>query len=269
MFLDVQVKHCLARIKFDTRPGREYPMPPLNVIRNPKQADSLVYDCIPQTGPCPRGCSQCFYNRPGAFYTDIAQPSVPNPVALPDGAIVRMNSGHDSNLQRDLVLETARRYPRAFFNTSVDRLDFPGPVVLTVNPQEESDTFYTPWKCGVPNNLMFVRVRVSPSNFKTAEQAVCMWAEEGVPVVLTLMRYYDQEPPASVWPFQVDTPYVFKKHLLNTYWCPTPAWSRAVLNRFRGWREVSLCGAHESGLCKDCRNCETYYLQAAKRLRGE
>ena len=46
-----------------------------------------------------------------------------------------MNCGNDSNNQRELVIETAQRYKRFFFNTPIPRFDFPGPVVLTANPQ--------------------------------------------------------------------------------------------------------------------------------------
>ena len=105
--------------------------------RNPKQEGTSYFDCIPQTGPCPIGCNQCFFNRPGAYYVPLDQlPLVPTPEEVGDG-IVRMNCGNDSNNQRDLVIATAQRYKHYFFNTSVRNLDFPGPVVLTANPREE------------------------------------------------------------------------------------------------------------------------------------
>ncbi len=79
------------------------------VKRNPKQEGTNIFDCKPQCGPCPVGCAQCFYNRPGAFYTSIYEDLVPTPEEVGDG-IVRMNSGHDSNIQRDLVIATALKY---------------------------------------------------------------------------------------------------------------------------------------------------------------
>lgn len=237
------------------------------MIRNPKQAGTVVFDCIPQSGPCPNNCNQCFYNRPGAFYTDIHESMVPHPADLPVEAIVRMNSGHDSNLHRDTVISVASLYPRTFFNTSIPRLDFPGPVVLTVNPREE-DTFHRPPTSNMPANLMFVRIRVSPSNRQLTQDAVRLWTARQVPVVLTLMRYYDQAVPANTWNTP-DPAYVFKTHILNAYWCPTLAYTQAVMDVFMENRLVSLCGSHSGGLCQDCRNCETYYLQTAKRLRGE
>lgn len=239
----------------------------MSVIRNPKQAGSVLHDCIPQTGPCPVGCNQCFYNRPGAFYTDIAQPLVPDPADLPEGAIVRINSGNDSNWDRERVIETAAQYPRAFFNTSIPRFDFPGPVVLTVNPEEERG--YRKPQLPVPANLMFVRIRVSPANAALVVAAVAEWtAGAYVPVVLTFMRYYDQVVPANTWPFE-GTAYEYRTHILNSYWCPTPAFTRAVMKVFEHNRLVSMCGSHLTGTCTACRNCETHYLQAAKRLRGE
>ena len=88
--------------------------------RNPKQIGSPLYDCIPQAGKCPIGCNQCFFNRPGAFYTET--PSIPEPDEIEPGGVVRMNCGHDSNLHRDLVISTAFQYEDAFFNTSIPLL---------------------------------------------------------------------------------------------------------------------------------------------------
>ena len=49
--------------------------------------------------------------------------------------IVRVNCGNDSNNQREhVILASTAEYPRRFFNTSIAKFDFPGPVVLTANP---------------------------------------------------------------------------------------------------------------------------------------
>ena len=85
-----------------------------DMVRNPKQVGSNLWDCRPQTGNCPVGCSQCFYNRPNAFYCDINEPNIPDPVEVGND-IVRMNCGHDSNLQRNLVIATAGQYKNFFF----------------------------------------------------------------------------------------------------------------------------------------------------------
>jgi len=130
--------------------------------RNPKQAESNLYDCIPQAGPCPIGCNQCFYNRPGAFYVPIDQPHFPALDEVGDG-IVRVNCGNDSNNQREHVIASTAQYPRRFFNTSVPKFDFPSPVVLTANPKEEQ-IGVDPYEIKPPANLMFVRLRVSSTN---------------------------------------------------------------------------------------------------------
>ena len=134
--------------------------------RNPKQADSNLFDCIPQVGPCPIGCNQCFYNRPGAFYVPSTSRTFPRLEEVGDG-IVRVNCGNDSNNQREHVIASTAQYPRRFFNTSIPRFDFPGPVVLTANPKEEDEAKYAyplrdgdGWKAPA-DNIMFVRLRTS------------------------------------------------------------------------------------------------------------
>ena len=51
--------------------------------------------------------------------------------------------------------------------------------------------------------------------------------------------------------------------------CPTPAFVRYVLDQYRDNRLVSYCGNIDSAYCRDCRNCETHYLQTIKRMKGE
>jgi hypothetical protein len=242
--------------------------------RNPKQEGTSLYDCTPQAGKCPIGCNQCFFNRPGAFYTDT--PSVPTPEEIGDG-IVRMNCGADSNIQRYLVIATAKQYKDVFFNTSIPVFDFPGPVVFTANAKEEEPA-YLPFKCietygSVPKNLMFVRLRVSGTNIYYIDEAVQAWTLHQVPVVLTFMAYYDKKPKISedVYYYigDVDFCYEWRVRHINSYWCPTKAFLRYVLDRYQHNRLVSMCGSVDVGYCRACRNCETYYLQTAKRLRGE
>ena len=59
--------------------------------------------------------------------------------------IVRVNSGHDSNIGRDEVIRATEQYPRRFFNTSIAKFDFPAPVVLTANPKEEEPVAQPIW----------------------------------------------------------------------------------------------------------------------------
>ncbi len=244
------------------------------MIRNPKQEGTCLYDCRPQVGPCPHDCNQCFYNRPGAFYVPIDQPQIPDPAEVGDG-IVRMNCGNDSNNQRELVLETARQYRHAFYNTSVPRLDFPGPVVFTANALEELPAYVLPAKQDPPANLMFVRLRVSTTNLYHVISAVHCWTSMGVPVVLTFMAYYDQEPPMAGWAERCVGPleecYVWKVRHINSYWCATPKFQRWVLSLFQRNRLVTMCGTPDSGYCLTCRSCETYYWQTIHRLalKGE
>lgn len=259
-------------------------------IRNPKQEGSNLWDCIPQVGPCPNNCFQCFYNRPGAFYVPIDSPSIPDPEEVGDG-ILRMNCGHDSNLQRDLVIETAKKYKHFFFNTSIPNFDFPGPVVLTANPKEEDSCVYPhdidkAWEEGKfqLDNLMFVRLRVSPTNLDLIERGVKCWTEKDIPVVLTFMAYYDQEPPGTKLINHPDDPMAFvlkndqefkkvvyrwQKRHINSYWCPTREFKQYVLQRMKkiGGRLVTMCGTLDSNYCKDCMNCEIYYTQTIKHLQ--
>ena len=255
--------------------------------RNPKQVGSDLFDCIPQTGPCPNNCSQCFYNWPGAFYVDINEPHIPTPEEVGNG-IVRMNCGHDSNMQRELVIETAKQYKNFFFNTSIPNFDFPGPIVFTANPKEEG--FICPtviddcWKTGDfrADNLMFVRLRVSASNLARIFQAIKVWTDHQIPVILTFMAYYDQEPPGTELVNAAGEPaylledkseftaiaYVWKQRHINSYFCATEEFMRYVTKKMKkiGGRLVTRCGTVGSNWCRDCKNCETYYWQTIKHL---
>jgi hypothetical protein len=244
--------------------------------RNPKQAGTCLFDCKPQIGLCPIGCNQCFHNRSGAFYVPINQPHIPTPEEVGDG-IVRLNCGNDSNNQRDLVIETAKKYQRFFFNTSIPNYDFPGPVVLTANPKEEDEnTYIRPlWKRdnwhSPAANLMFVRLRTSSTNLDMVSRAIAAWTEANVPVVITFMSYYDAEPkvPERILSLVGGPCYEWRVRHINSYWCPTKPFMLLVMSRYATDRLVSMCGSINSAYCRDCRNCETYYLQTMKRLRGE
>jgi len=251
--------------------------------RNPKQAGSNVFDCKPQAGPCPIGCSNCLYNRPGAFYVDPGQPHMPSPEEVGDG-IMRVNSGHDSNIERDKVIAETAVYPRRFFNTSILRFDFPGPVVFTANRKEEEPATLPGDLPGgvmsvtdVPDNLMFVRLRTSATNLDLVEDAVREWTADSVPVVITFMAYYTAEPAvpgevhqavAECGPDGSSVCYVWQKRTSNSYWCATELFRRYVLARMKrvGGRLVSGCGRLGASKCVDCRNCETYFLQTLKHM---
>jgi hypothetical protein len=170
-----------------------------------------------------------------------------------------MNCGHDSNIERDAVIKTASLYPKVFFNTSIPKFDFPGPVVFTANAQEENSAVLLSY---APHNLMFIRLRASATNFSLVESAIVHYMGLGVPVVLTFMAYYDKEPVHK-------ENYVFKTRHINSYWCPTREFMARVLHHMKkiAGRGVSLCSDLDSYACKNCRNCETYYLQTVKHMK--
>lgn len=257
--------------------------------KNPKQDGSGLWSCRPQTGKCPNGCPECFYNRDNAYYCDIDTPNIPTVEEVGDD-IVRMNSGHDSNVQKDLVLETAARYQNVFFNTSIPNFDFPGPVVFTANGQEEEPAW-----CPILNKkgrtrqlppksekyfdrIMFVRLRVSPTNWNLIEHAVACWTAKDVPVVLTFMAYYSQDPPGlkkegdgfhrvydDRWGYLA---YTWRQRTINSYWCPTREYIRECTQHMKkfGGRSVTICGTYDGAKCKDCMNCVHYYWITKKHL---
>ena len=174
-----------------------------------------------------------------------------------------MNSGHDSNFNWLYVIESTKLYPRRFFNTSIPEFNFPDPVVFTANPQEE---YAVPNHC-IPEelikNLMFVRLRVSSSNLNYVSVAAKKWGERGVPVVLTFMRYFEEE--AFAW--QVKNQYTLRKHIKNSYWCPTEEFMKMALMFVRlSNPKVEMCGTPTSSRCKDCLRCEKYYYEAKGRM---
>jgi hypothetical protein len=225
---------------------------------NPKLAGTNIVDCIPQTGECPNRCSECFYNG-GRFFRSLDEPWMPNPAdVLYRGKIVRVNSGHDSNFQKDLVLAETAKYPRKFYNTAIANFNFPAPVVFTCNGGKDGRL-----KLVEPvENMMFVRVRTSPWEVDTIERAVDHYLKKhGIPVVLTFMRYYD----GGLIPMGHKDAYEWKKHLVNEYFCPKPEMMERVMAHFKG-TGIRMCGTIVSSNCVDCRNCEFLYWEAMRRM---
>ena len=229
------------------------------IKRNPKQIDSNLFDCKPQIGKCPSNCNQCFYNRDEAFYVDINKSHMPSIEEVGEG-IMRVNSGHDSNFEREKVIRETEIYKKRFFNTSIPKFDFPGPVVFTANKEEE-ETVPT-LELPPPANLMFIRLRVSSTNLDHIYSAVSFWTRNNIPIVLTFMAYYDKKP------VNIEN-YIWKKRHINSYWCPIREFMAEVLKRMKkiGGRLVSLCSDLDSYSCKECRNCETYYYQTLKHMK--
>lgn len=229
--------------------------------RNPKQEGSPLFDCIPQVGPCPNNCNQCYYNRPGAFYLPIDKAHFPTLEEVGDG-IVRVNSGHDSNIDYDHVIRSTAHYPKRFFNTAIPILDFPDPVVFTANRKEEELPFlpeHLNRQVEHFKKLMFIRLRVSSTNLHYVAIATTLWGSIDVPIVLTFMRYYEEE----VFKQQSIEHYELRKSIKNEYYCPTPFFVEEVTRTLRHLDcEIKVC----EGYCRDCLNCEHYYHQAKRRM---
>jgi len=252
---------------------------------NPKTEGSGIVGCKPQIGVCPNNCNQCFYNRVGASYVPPAAENIPT-VAEVGSAIVRMNDLHDSNIFPALVKGVAKRYKRVFFNTSIPKFDFDGPVVFTANAKEEEPPIMLE---DIPENLMAVRLRVSVTNLPYIQPAVLWYARQNqVPVILTFMAYYSQFPPGTKpgaslqykktrvlehkLPYwnngQVDYAYIYKRRTSNEYWVIYNKFSNTITEEFKKLygRVVSQCGGVASHLCMTCRNCETLYWLSIKHL---
>ena len=245
--------------------------------RNPKQADSNLFDCKPQTGPCPIGCSQCFYNRPGAFYVDIHQPLMPDLEEVGDG-IVRVNCGHDSNIGRDEVIAATAKVSAPLLQHVDPQVRFPGPGRLDRQPEggRAKPRCHPVWaSAGTdsgPNNLMFVRLRASAPTSPSSLREAYAWTTApgaGRHHVHGLLRRTSHKSPNEVAAAVGGPCYEWRVRHINSYWCPTPAFIRYVMGLFRGNRLVSYCGSLEGPYCRLCRNCETYYLQTIKRMKGE
>lgn len=225
---------------------------------NPKLVGTNIVDCIPQTGECRNQCPECFYNG-GRFFRTLDEPWMPNLAdVIYRGRIVRVNSGHDSNVQKELVLCETAKYPRKFYNTSISNFIFPAPVVFTCNGGKVGKL-----KLVAPTpNLMFVRVRMAPWEIDTARLAVeHYWKKYGIPVVLTFMRYYN----GGLIPEEYKDDYEWKKHLVNEYYCLKPEAILRILEQFKG-TGVRMCGTPISSNCIDCRNCEFLYWECIRKM---
>lgn len=236
----------------------------MGYIENPKTRGSGIICCIPQVGECPNKCADCFFQS-GRSFLEPLKDNLPNkpPAAEAEGRIVRVNDGNDSNVDRELVLGMTDCYEHRFFNTAIPRLDFPGPVVLTVNPGKMTDTDYHQLAV-IPGNLMFVRVRTNTWNLDLVEAAITHYTGvHKVPVVLTFMAYFNttlREAHANN--------YKWRKRTLNSYYAiKTEAW-RSIMKRWEHNPLVYSCGREgiASG-CARCGNCLREYFVTMERMR--
>ncbi len=221
--------------------------------QNPKLEGTDIIEAIPQTGKCPVGCDECFYNG-GRFYRQLDKPLVPT-MEEARRKIVRVNPGHDSNIQKDLATMATAAFPHKFYNTSIASFDFPGPVVYTCNATQLHLVLMV-------RNLMAVRVRVSTWNLEEVDKAVEHYLTLKVPVLLTFMRYF------NYLKIRIKKDYEWRKNILNEYYCIKQEAILRVLERYKG-KGVRMCGTPASSLCIDCRNCEFLYWQWIRRHKEE
>jgi hypothetical protein len=243
----------------------------MTYIFNPKTEGSGIICAIPQTGRCPNGCEDCFFQS-GRSYLEPLDEHLPN---LPsteqaEARVVRMNDGNDSNVKREEVEKAAMKYQDVFFNTAIPwQLEtFSRPYVLTVNPGKLTDVAYNQVKA--TKNMMFVRIRTNTWNLENVvDPAVKYYTEQGVPVILTFMAYYAEE---SIPEKERAFCYIQRKRTLNSYWAiTTEAW-REIMARYQDNNLVYSCGHIEgekgkSG-CKHCGNCLREYYSTKERMRA-
>jgi hypothetical protein len=233
---------------------------------NPKLKNSNIIDCIPQTGQCPNKCLECYYNAPGFFRTK-EEPLVPTLEEVGD-KIVRVNSGHDSNIQKELVLKVTEQYPKKFYNTSIPNFDFPAPVVFTCNGR---DTDFSATIVTDVSNLMAVRFRTNTWNVELLDAVVKFYAiERSVPLTITFMRYtlLDSIPDNHKRNYEI------RKNVLNNYYCLKRDQQDRIVKRAK--KQVSffdesseqllvgMCGTLTSSYCVDCGRCEWAYERREK-----
>jgi hypothetical protein len=239
---------------------------------NPKMVGSGIFAAIPQKGNCPFKCSECFFQT-GRGYLEPLEENTPNmpPVEEMVDRVVRINDGNDSTNEFDNVIKLTQRYRFRFFNTSWPTRvsEFPGPVVLTLNPGKYTDESF--WRLEpVPKNLMFVRFRVNAWNKQLMNQAVEYWTNLEVPVILTFMAYHSAESVPEYFRKRGD--YIERKRTTNTYWAiSTKAWDEIMdMHRLNKW--VSSCGKVEgeqgNTKCRWCGNCLREYYATMERLRS-
>lgn len=241
----------------------------MSYIRNPKLRGSGILACIPQSGICPVGCDDCFFQS-GRSYLEPLDSNLPNMPSVDEAKnmIVRVNDGNDSNHKREDVIEAMKPYPMKFYNTSMPKHleDFDAPVVLTVNPGKKTDKSAALLE-SIPENLMFVRIRVNTWNLDLVDEVVEHYAKADIPIVLTFMAYYKGDIPEG----HKDN-YVYRTRTMNSYYAiTTDAWE-SIMSRYKYNKWVYSCGKieGEKGItsCRHCGNCLREYFASIQRMEG-
>ena len=238
----------------------------MSYIENPKTKGSGIICCIPQTGKCPVGCPDCFFQS-GRSYLEPLEENLPNMPEVEDtvNRVVRVNDGNDSNNDVALVRKATEDYANVFYNTSIPKNleSFIDPVVLTVNSGKMTDNvahLLDP----IPKNLMFVRVIANTWNVRVINDAVAHYTVKDVPVVLTFMAYYTESIPEEHKQY-----YSYRKRTLNSYWVITQEGWDEVYSRYKYNPYVYTCGRDaDTHACKFCGNCLREYYATLERIRS-
>jgi len=233
---------------------------------NPKTKGSGIITCIPQTGICPNKCEDCFFQSGRSYLEPLDEnlPHIPDD-EMTEGRIVRMNDGNDSNVNREEVERVSKRFKDYFFNTAIPKdLDkFSGPVVLTVNPGDMTDTKFHVVLPPFPN-LMFVRIRTNEWNISSVVQpAVEYYARFKIPIVLTFMAYFTEKVKEGF-----EWCYEWKKRTINSYWVPRLERIDVIMDLFKDNPYVYSCGVKGQHSCKFCGNCVREYYNTKERMRA-
>lgn len=236
-------------------------------IENPKTKGSGIKCVIPQTGMCPVGCADCFFQS-GRSYLEPLADNLPNVPTPEDNTVYRINDGHDSSIDITTVKKTAQQFPMRFYNTSFtfNLEEFDAPVVLTLNPSTQTDSEFHKVEGTALERLMYVRFRVNLWNFwELGTRAIMHYAELDVPIVLTFMNYHEKDSVPKMYQDR----YEWKTHVTNPYWSVKKKEKRRILTSCKNtvWGKwVSDC----SGECEFCGNCLRLYFrkmaQAPKSL---
>ena len=227
----------------------------MSYIENPKTAGSGIVCAIPQDGPCNRGCPDCFFSHGRSYLEPLSEnlPNLPGPEDVGPDDIIRVNDGHDSNVDRLKVIKDTNQWKgRRFFNTSIPQ-GFDEPWVLTINAYENGPAMMPPEK-GDPflRNLMFVRFRSTPWNLQDLENVISQWTLRRIPVVITPMAYHSEQsipPPYLVY-------YERRVRHTNEYWVLKQPALDALHEMFDSPNWVHICASQK---CKDCGFCKQQF----------
>ena len=205
-------------------------------VRNPKQEGTPFWDCIPKVAHA-RSPAPVFLQPPGCVLRAHRPAACPNGTEVGDG-IVRMNCGNDSNNRPRVGDRDRQRYKRFFFNTSIPRYDFPGPVVLTANPKEEDESKLCHAELARRRLVLASRepdVRAAPhvghqpGPDGRGRGRLDGRQGAGGDHLHGLLR--PRAERAEDWIFKGQC-YEWRVRHINSYWCPTKDFMRWVMSRY-------------------------------------